>query len=207
MKGKFRNNYRTDSVRLQTWNYGWDAAYFITICTKNRECYFGDCDNGEMILNEVGSIVQMEWTKTFEMRPDMNLTMGEYVVMPNHFHAIIGIGENEYNKKGDPYYKSDRGTGAMHCASTASGPTASGSSAEKSIHQSQNQFGQQSKNLAAIIRGFKSGVTIRARLTMPDFAWQTRFHDHIIRNQKSFERISEYIKNNPANWKGDKFHK
>jgi len=50
------------------------------------------------------------------------------------------------------------------------------------------------------------GVTTRARIINPDFTWQTRFHDHIIRNGISFERISEYIRNNPANWKGDKFH-
>ena len=201
MKDKFQNKYRTDSVRLQTWDYGWDAAYFITICTKERGFYFGDTVDGEMILNDIGKIVKSEWIKTFEMRSDMNLTMGEYVVMPNHFHAIIGIGENEYNTNRRLDFDPDRGTGAMHCASTVSGPTASGSAGK-----SQNKFGPQSKNLASIIRGFKSGVTIRARQILPDFAWQTRFHDHIIRNPKSFERISEYIKNNPANWKGDKFH-
>jgi len=53
--------------------------------------------NMEMVLNAIGLIVKTEWLKTFEMRPDMNLTMGEFVVLPNHFHAIIGIAENEYN--------------------------------------------------------------------------------------------------------------
>jgi|GEM_PF-2011525 len=58
--------------------------------------------NGEMVLNDIAQIVKTECLKTFEMRPDMNLTMGEFVVMPNHFHAIIGIGENEYNSpRGD----------------------------------------------------------------------------------------------------------
>lgn len=53
-----------------------------------------------MNLSEIGGIVKSEWNKTFDMRADMNLEMGEYVVMPNHFHAIIGIGENRYNAGG-----------------------------------------------------------------------------------------------------------
>ena len=201
MYSKFRNKYRSDSFRLQSWNYGWDAAYFITICTKNREFYFGDVVEGVMELNDIGKIVESEWMKTFEMRPDMNLTMGEFVIMPNHFHAIIGIGENEYNRN-DP----DRGRGAMHCASTPTQSTPTQStptqSTRKSISLSQNKFGPQSKNLASIVRGFKMGVTLRARAIVPDLSWQSLFHDHIIRNPKSLERISEYIRNNPANWKG-----
>src|SRR5690606_4786831 len=120
----------------------------------------------------------------------------EYVIMPNHFHAIIGIGENEYNRN-----VPDRGRGAMHCASTPteSTPTESTSSefTRESTSPSQNKFDPQSRNLASIIRGFKMGVTVQARSILPGFTWQSRFHDHIIRNAKSFERISEYIKNNP----------
>ena len=187
MTAKFRNKYRGQSTRLQRWNYGWDAAYFITICTKGREWYFGHCQNGIMILNDVGKIVESEWLKTFEMRSDMNLSMGEYVVMPNHFHAILGIGLNKYNCRD-----------SMHCA-----PTIETSPAEP--NPPQNRFGPQSKNLASIIRGFKSGVTVRARPVNPNFAWQPLFYDHIIRNDNSFQRITEYIRNNPGNWKEDKF--
>ena len=81
------------------------------------------------------------------MRPDMNLWMGEYVIMPNHFHAIIGIGDNEYNMRDKP--RRD----AMHCVSTTA-DTANNTENQKP----KNQFGPQSKNLASIIRGFKIGV-------------------------------------------------
>src|SRR5690625_4596008 len=94
---RFKNKYRIASARAPFWDYAWNAAYFVTICTKNREHWFGKITDGVMDLSDIGEIVQSEWFKTFEMRPDMNLWMGEYVVMPNHFHAIIGIGENEYN--------------------------------------------------------------------------------------------------------------
>jgi hypothetical protein len=100
IQDKFQNKYRISSARLQNWDYGSDAMYFVTICTSHRECYFGNIVNGEMVLSEIGKIVEPEWLKTFEMRPDMNLQMGEYVVMPNHFHAIISIGINKYNKGG-----------------------------------------------------------------------------------------------------------
>jgi len=90
----YRNRYRIPSTRAPFWDYGWNGAYFITICTKNRENYFGEISDGKIELSEIGEIARQEWLKTFEMRPDMKLTMGEYVIMPNHFHAIIIIGEN-----------------------------------------------------------------------------------------------------------------
>ncbi|SMG51633.1 hypothetical protein SAMN05661096_03794 [Marivirga sericea] len=105
--------------------------------------------------------------------------------MPNHFHGIIGIGENRYNTLGTDHGTNGRGRDARHRVST---------------------FGPQSKNLGSFIRGFKSGVTVGARLINPDFGWQDRFHDHIIRDKKSFHRISEYIKNNIRNWSDDGFH-
>jgi REP element-mobilizing transposase RayT len=103
-----------------------------------------------MELNEFGQLVEIEWLKTIELRPDMNLELGNFVVMPNHFHAIIIIGENEFNLN---------------------------------IIQTPNKFGPQSKNLVSIIRGFKSAVTTNAKITgIINFAWQDRYHDHIIRN-------------------------
>jgi len=64
-------------------------------------------------LSGIGFIVKNEWLKTFEMRPDMNLQMDEFVIMPNHFHAIIIIGENKYNGSSGPQRRD-----AMHCVST-----------------------------------------------------------------------------------------
>ncbi len=200
MSDKFQNKYRIPSARLQNWDYRWNGAYFVTICTQGRESYFGEIVDGKMKLSEIGEIVEYEWLKTYEMRPDMNLQMGEFVVMPNHFHAIIIIGENMYNTKRGMEYGAACGTersrDAMHCVSTIGDTT---------INESKNKFGAQSKNLASIIRGFKSSVTVNARHIHADFAWQSRFHDHIIRNDDSFQRIRTYISTNPANWQNDKF--
>jgi REP element-mobilizing transposase RayT len=197
---KYLNKYRIPSARLPNWDYGQPALYFITICTHKRIRYFGTINKNfvgsqlnvglqsnvgsqlnvgsqsnvetrciaslpgitKIQLSEMGCIVEREWLKTFELRHDMNLFMGEFIVMPDHFHAIIGIGENPYN-----------------------------STIKK------NEFGFQSKNLASVIRGFKSAVTMAARKINPSFQWQTRFHDHLIRNEKSHQNISQYIIDNP----------
>ncbi len=141
-----------------------------------------------MKLSDIGEIVQNEWLKSPEIRPDMNLELDAFIVMPNHFHGIIIIGENEFNTQRAA--DGDERRDAMHCVSTAY----------------QNTFAPQSKNLASIIRGFKSSVTTKASPLHPGFAWQPRFHDHIIRDNQSFHNISEYIANNPANWKTDEWH-
>jgi REP element-mobilizing transposase RayT len=209
MPEKFQNRYRIPSARLQNWDYGRNAAYFITICTQHRECWFGHIHHGIMVLSEIGEIVETEWLKTFEIRRDMNLIMGEYVVMPNHFHAIIIIGENEYNMQRGTECGTEQRTecgterrDAMHCVST---PANVGTPANVTIPTIPNKFGPQSKNLASIVRGFKSGVTINARKINTGFEWQSRFYDHIIRNNDSFQRIANYIVNNPAKWNDDKF--
>ncbi len=69
-----------------------------------------------------------------------------------------------------------------------------------------NKFALQSKNLASVIRGFKIGVTKNAKQINPDFRWQLRYYDNIIRNKISFQRISNYIEQNPLKWEKDKFY-
>jgi REP element-mobilizing transposase RayT len=167
---KYKGKYRGQTFRLQSWNYASKAYYFVTIKTKNREHFFGEIREGQMFLSEIGKIVELEWLKTPNIRKDMNLELGEFAIMPDHFHVIIYIGENDYNSS-FPF-------------------------------KNQNEFGPQSKNLAAVIRGFKSAVTTWCRKNdYPDFAWQSLFHEHIVRNQKSFERIEQYIKDNVSKWR------
>jgi len=74
-------------------------------------------------------------------------------------------------------------------------------------NRTKNQFAPQSRNLGSVIRGYKTGVTKYARKRHPSFAWQARYHDSIIRNRKSFERIQHYIRNNPKKWKNDCFNR
>lgn len=82
------NTYRIDTFRLPHWDYGSAAAYFITINLSHRIPFFGDIIDGNMHLSEIGKIAQTEWLKTPVIREDMNLKLGEFVVMPDHFHAM-----------------------------------------------------------------------------------------------------------------------
>ena len=109
--------------------------------------------------------------------------------MPNHVHGIVII-----DKVDDGRRSNDSIAGNAETQNVAE---------TQNFASLQNQFGPQSQNLASIIRGFKIGVTQNARQIKSDFAWQPRFHDHIIRNYASFEQISNYIENNVILWKKD----
>ncbi|MDA3905825.1 MAG: hypothetical protein PF484_07100 [Bacteroidales bacterium] len=179
MSDKFQNKYRISSARLQNWDYGWNAAYFVTICTHNREYILGEIDNGKMILSEIGKIAQQYWNEIPAHFPFVELD--SFVVMPNHVHGIIII-----NKTDNVIVETQN-------------------FASRQSDHPKNKFGPQSQNLASIIRGYKSGVKKYATINKIDFTWQPRFYDHIIRNDKSYHNIANYIINNPLNWKGDEF--
>jgi REP element-mobilizing transposase RayT len=86
---KFQNKYRIPSARAEWWDYGNNAAYFITICTANRKHYFGDIRNGKMELSPIGIIADIFW---HEIRNHADFVkLGEFVVMPNHIHGILII--------------------------------------------------------------------------------------------------------------------
>ena len=226
MSEKFNNRYRIPSARLESFDYGSAGMYFITICTKDRESYFGKIDNGVLDPTILGEVVKSEWLKTPEIRGDMNIELGEFVVMPNHFHAVLIIGDNPYNTQPITVRNLNCNTGrnggcntvfnicghfvrngdfdgirrdAMHCVSTATTKT----TITTKTANVDNAFQPQSKNLAAIIRGFKSAVTTYARKNRIVFDWQHRYHDHIIRNATDYERVKQYILNNPQNWNGE----
>jgi len=74
---------------LQSWDYPWNGAYFVTICTQNRECFFGDIFEGKMRLSETGKIAHKFWIEIPNHFPFVKL--GEFVVMPNHVHGIVII--------------------------------------------------------------------------------------------------------------------
>lgn len=231
MPYKYLNKYRIQSTRLREWDYKNAAAYFITICTHNRQHHFGEVYNRKMHLSPIGKIVEIEWLKTPDIRIDMNLELDEFVVMPNHFHGILIIGDNQFNKSTDTRYPNGfvmsdgrDGVGGVGCCRDAMHGVSTGTTTSTSTTvSSKNQFGPQLKNLGSIVRGFKSAVTNQVKKmhvgdgvicrgrgakhgVSTQFAWQPRFHDHIIRDAQSFNRIRQYIANNPLNWRDDKFY-
>jgi putative transposase len=186
MSEKFQNKYRIESTRLTNWDYRSIGAYFITICTHNREHYFGEIENGKMILSNIGVLANVFW---YEIKNhSKNIELGEFVIMPNHIHGILIVNNMDLNAE------------ALHATPLHATPL------QSDKNEQMSKISPKSNSISTIIRPYKSAVTKHANRLNFEFKWQTRFHDHIIRDQKSFNNISNYIINNPSNWGIDKFH-
>lgn len=201
---RYRDKYRIESTRLQHWDYRWSAAYLITICTQNRNHYFGKILNNEMILSPIGAIADVLW---YEL-PNRNkhVRLGKYVIMPNHVHMILILqNDNDIADGGD-------GVGGVDCRDRAC-PVSTLPHTLSPLHppQSPQTIGQQrfqnigKHSVSSIIGGYKSAVTKHAHRLGIDFKWQASFHDHIIRDEAAYNKISQYISNNPLVWTQDCF--
>ena len=201
---KFKNKYRIPSARLQNWDYGWNGAYFITICTHNREYFFGEIINEKMELSQIGVLANVFW---YEIKNHtQNVELGEFVVMPNHIHGILILNNDNDDDNGND---TDTDTvETLHATSLPTiSPTISPIQSQKNKNKFMSSISPKSNTVSTIIRSYKSVITKHCNRLGFNFKWQTRFYDHIIRNDKSFQKISEYIINNPINWKDDKFYK
>lgn len=177
------------------------ADYFVTFCTKNRELYFGDVVDGQMVLSEIG-----EWTKT-QIEQTAIIRQNEveipmFVVMPNHVHLIVVF-------NGVPPCRDASNASVCRDTLNVSASNVSGLKIIKpdisDARGASLRFGPQSGNLSSVVRGIKSAVTKYANEHDIPFAWQSRYHDHIIRNQMEMDRIADYIENNPLRWESDIF--
>ncbi|MBF0119228.1 MAG: transposase [Desulfobacterales bacterium] len=182
---KFQNKYRIPSARAKWCNYSGKGAYFITICTAGTEHLFGEIINNEMVLSKMGIIIQQEWNKSFEIRAELFCDI--FVIMPNHIHAILRI-----------------------CVETHGCTSLRGCVSLPIRAQNHGIAFREPKSISSFIGGFKSAATKRInefRNTPKIQVWQTRFHDHIIRDDDEYQYIKKYILENPMNWEQDKFFK
>ena len=213
---KFQNKYRIQSARLQNWDYGSNGAYFITICTQNREHFFGDIvvnnssntTEKSMQLNEIGLLAQKYWMEIPKQFPYVEL--GNFVVMPNHTHGILIINHRSSNGLMDGGDLTHAHVETRLIASLP--PRAEIPPRTTYIPQMEINGGfagtknpMLNENISRIIRWYKGRCSFEIRKIHADFNWQSRFHDHIIRNTQSFETIQNYIVNNQKNWEKDKF--
>ncbi len=218
MSQKFRDRYRIPSARASWWDYGWNASYFITICTAHRECVLvivetpnlgvstitnlGVSINEQsmMILSEIGKIVQHHWFDIPNHFP--NIKLGAFVVMPNHIHGIIEI------DKSDNFPFSNLDFNVMletPNLGVSTNPNLGGSTTPRTTTANASKIWKPGI-LGVIVNQYKCICTIQSRKIHPSFDWQSRYHDHIIRDCGEYQRISAYIANNPINWCRDKFH-
>jgi len=195
---KFKGLYRIESSRLAGWDYGSNAAYFVTICTANRNHYFGEIRDGVMQLSEIGVIAQTFWQEIPQHFHFVGL--GSCVIMPNHVHGVIIIDKPDCVFGGN----SDNGDCCRDVAYNVS-TTIPNQSPGITIDEKMSSISPKPGSLSIIIRSYKSAVTKHAHQVDPHFTWQSRYHDHVIRNPESGCRIETYIQNNVKNWTTDRF--
>jgi len=195
MSDKFKNKYRIPSTRLSNWDYSSNAAYFITICTANREHHFGTIIDSKIQLSSIGEFAYKCWREIPNHFPHFYLD--EFVVMPNHIHGIVMIEKPYIENNSLPLVVETR-----HALSLRK--TDINEPEEKPKHP---RYRNQGKNtISAMVGSFKSAVTKYSSENKIKFGWQTRFHEHIIRDSKEFNLIRDYIINNPGSWVNDKFY-
>ena len=179
------------SIRLLHFDYSRTGAYFVTICTRDRMCLFGDIVDGEMLLNDFGRVAHEVWE-----RIPAHFAMVEtdaWIVMPNHVHGVI--------------FMAGPDTGGLASAGTNAGegvaprPT-------RATHASplQRPSGPPKRSLGAVVGSCKSAVSKRineSEWSRRTSVWQRNYHDHIIRDAASLDRIREYIAQSPACWAND----
>lgn len=177
--GLYQGKYRIDPARLAGYDYGSNGMYFITICTHNREPYFGSIvettsadqsphRNYDLKPSLIGQVAIDCWYAIPLHFPFV--VLDAFQIMPNHLHGILWICKPD----------------------------------DACQHGEPNTFGPQRKNLASIIRGFKIGVKKQATIMQLEFAWQPAYYDRIVRNDDELNRIRVYIANNPGKWVDDR---
>ncbi len=182
------------TIRLQGYDYSSPGAYFITICTQNHECLFGEISNRKMILNAAGQMI----TTILQQIPDHypGNDIDEFVVMPNHIHTIIFVGAGP---RACPFK-------IITCLPENGQPTEN--------RQPRGRIGQPqgvaptglplpdivSRIKTMTTKQYSDGVKQSGWQPFNGKLWQRNYYEHIIRNESELYQIREYIDNNPANW-------
>jgi len=176
------------SIRLKGYDYSRAGLYYITICVQNRKHLFGRVENKKMIFSEAGEMIENQWLALTQRFPKIQLH--EYIIMPNHFHSILEI----------------IGTKTTEGASLILAPDN-----EKGQPQG---IAPTNKTIGDIIGAFKSITTneyiknVKANnwQRFDRRLWQRNYWERIIRDEKAYDNISDYIIDNPKNWNEDKFY-
>ena len=222
MKHYNPNIHHRKSIRLKGYDYSRKGLYFVTICCKNRACLFGKIESGEMFLNEAGVMIEKWYFELENKFPDIKCH--EMIVMPNHLHFIIEntgdiatVRANQNIRPEDEYVRANLSVRPDDIGQT-----------HNDIGQTHNDIGQTHRSapteiseqifgehigspLQRVIQWFKTMTTneyIRGvkNLDWEPFykkLWQRNYWEHIIRDEKSYQNISNYIINNPSKWKED----
>jgi len=204
------NIHHRRSIRLKGYDYSKAGLYFITICVKDRKCMFGKIAVGagftpapaQMELNNFGIVAHNQWEKLTERFSNFELDV--FQIMPNHMHAIILLND------APPMV----GAGFTPTQYNDDIPAQNDNYATGSIVRTRAIARVAPTTVGDIVGAYKSLVANECleqfKLNRPNEMmgklWQRNFHEHIIRDEQSYQRIADYIINNPAKWTDDKFY-
>ncbi|MBX7154078.1 MAG: transposase [Candidatus Kapaibacterium sp.] len=172
------------SIRLKHYDYSQPGGYFITVCTHERNCLFGEVINGLMVNNTFGNYVQRAIEQTSTIRP--NVYVDCFVVMPNHFHALVMMLDSD----------------------TYSSSTTTDDITTIEEH-TLNRFTSPSRTIGSIVRGIKSSATAQIntdRNTPKEPVWQRNYYEHVLRSEHDLHNVRTYILNNPRQWHLDELN-
>jgi len=162
------------SIQLKGYDYSQAGAYFVTICTRDRECLFGEVAEGQMRRSDAGEMIQQVWKDL----PDrfVSIQIDEFIVMPNHIHGVIFI-QQKSNTSESRVRLDTRPTPALGDVIC--------SFKSDATHQ------------------YIGGVAGKGWLPSPGKLWHRNYYEHVIRNEDELNRIRKYIQENPAQWAFD----
>ncbi len=186
----FNGQYKPGNIRATWHDYG-EGIYFVTICAHNRLNYFGDIesmnDNGIMKLSVIGAYTGECILKISTLHRGVSVPY--YQIMPNHVHLIIHIKDASSSRS---IGGNDNIGELLRNVNTR--------------REAMSRVSNQKGNLSRIISSFKAAVTKYANENKITFTWQRGFHDHIIRDERAYSQIANYIINNVSTWADDMFY-
>ncbi len=212
------NIHHRKSIRLKGYDYSQAGLYFVTIVTQNRACLFGDVVDDEMVLNRAGLMVHQIWHEIPQIHNGIDIN--EFVIMPNHVHGIITVGADSISAQ-----TTDSISAQMDCASVQMDSI----SAPKCVSPKRAEMDRAeidraemdsapttvtTTTLGTVVQTFKRYSTVEyikmvKQNILPPFdkrIWQRNYWEHIIRNENEYQRIAQYIIDNPPKWALDKLN-
>ncbi len=212
------NIHHRRSIRLKGYDYAQAGIYFLTLCAQNQVHLFGKIHNGKMELNTFGKIAQQEWIKTIEIRK--NIALAEFIIMPNHIHGIIEIKYSKGNTENIGKFKSPTQTIGAIIRGYKGSTTKRIKILIGEIKKTEELFQRSGESApTSSTGGLQSAPTssesaptseltqIISQIDLYKSIWQRDYYEHIIRDEKAYRNISNYIINNSKKWEADKFHK
>jgi putative transposase len=174
------------ALRLKPYDYAQNGAYFITLCTHQRECFFGEVIDDKMMLNDAGRMVEQSLYETEKMLP--NVILDAFVIMPNHVHIVFFLIDTPI--VGDAL----RGVPSHDQDGLAQRPAPTEKTSIPNLMYSFKSF---------TTNQYIQGVKNNQWLPFQGKLWQRGYYDHVIRNEEALIEIQQYITHNPAQWSVD----